>query len=177
MFKIGSSIKKEQVQLVRNGDIMEIWLTENGKELDSRLWKMESFTQESSKMISHMEKGFTSGHLEMFMKEIEKMEQWMEWESSSTSEKNGDTKVSTKMTKEMEMESSIKKMEPFTLEVLKKATFMDLDHSTQLMGKRSSNVVSGKMTNWRNNSEQNWPVMAAKNWLIAKNLIVFVFEL
>jgi hypothetical protein len=61
--------------------------------------------------------------------------------------KNGDTKVSTKMTEEMDQEFTIMKMEPFTLEHLKMATFMDLDHSTQLMGKRSSNVVCGKMVN------------------------------
>jgi hypothetical protein len=74
MFKIGSGIKKEQLQLVRNGDIMEIWLTEKRKELDGRLGKMESFTQESSKMIPYMEKGFTSGQMEMFMTEKRKTE-------------------------------------------------------------------------------------------------------
>ncbi len=120
---------------------------ENRKELDKRLGRMDLFTQESSKMISNMEKGFTSGHLEMFMKENMKMERGMEWESSSTSEKNGDMKVSTKMAKEMDQEFGIKKMETFTLEDLKTANVKDLDHSTQLMGKRSSNVVSGKMMN------------------------------
>ncbi len=49
--------------------------------------------------------------------------------------KNGDTKVSTKMTKDMDQESSIMKMEPFTLEVLRMAIFMDLDPSTQRMVK------------------------------------------
>ncbi len=60
MFKIGSGMNKEQIQLVRNGDVMEIWLTEKGKELDKRFGRMDLFTQESSKMIPYMEKGFTS---------------------------------------------------------------------------------------------------------------------
>ncbi len=120
---------------------------ENGKELDSRLLNMDSFTQESSKIISEMEKGFSSSQMEMLRKEIGKMERGMEWESASTSEKNGDTKVSSKMTKEMEMESTIMKMEPFTLEDLKKANVMDLEHTCQLMVRRSSNLVSGKMMN------------------------------
>ena len=126
---------------------MEIWLTEKRKELDKRLLMMDSFTQESSKMVSEMEKGFTSGQMEMFMMENGKMENQMEWESASTSEKNGDTKVSSKMTIIMEMESTIMKMEPFTLEDLKMAIITDLDHSTQLVGKQSSNLVSGKMMN------------------------------
>ncbi len=120
---------------------------ENGKELDKCLGKMDGFTQESSKMFSYMEKGFTSGHLEMFMMETMKMERRMEWESGSTSEKNGDTKVSSKMASIMDQEFTIKKMETFTLEDLKTANVTDLDHSTQLMGKRSSNVVSGKIMN------------------------------
>jgi hypothetical protein len=147
MFKIGSGIKKEQLQLVRNGDIMEIWLTEKRKELDSRLGKMDGFTQESSKMISYMDKGFTSGPMEKFMMETGKMERGMDWESGSTSEENGDMKVSSKMVKEMDQEFTIKKIETFTLEHLKMANVMDLDHSTQLMVKRSLNVVSGKMMN------------------------------
>jgi hypothetical protein len=147
MFKIGSGIKKEQIQLVRNGNIMEIWLMENRKEMDKCLGKMEIFTQESSKMISHMEKGFTSGQMEKFMKEIGKMEREKEWESHSTSEKNGDMKVSSKIADGMEMESTIMKMEPFTLEDLKMPIFTDLDHSCQLMVERSSNVVSGKRMN------------------------------
>ncbi len=59
MFKIRSGIKKEQMQLVY-GNIMEIWLMEKRKELDYCPGKMACFTQESSKMIAHMEKGFTS---------------------------------------------------------------------------------------------------------------------
>ncbi len=74
MFQIGSGIKKEHIQLVGNGDIMEIWLTENRKEVDKRLGRMDLFTQERSKMVPYMEKGFSSGHLEMFMMEIGKME-------------------------------------------------------------------------------------------------------
>ena len=60
MFKIRSGIKKEKTQLMGNGDIMEIWLMEKGKELDKRFGRMDLFTQESSKMIPYMEKGFTS---------------------------------------------------------------------------------------------------------------------
>jgi hypothetical protein len=147
MFKIGSGIEKEHSQLMGNGDIMEIWLMENREELDNCVLKMVLFTQESSKMVPYMEKGFTSCHQETFMMETLKMERDMEWESRSTSEKNGDTKVSSKIATIMEQELSITKMEPFTSEDLKNATFMDLDHSTQLMVKRSSNVVSGKMVN------------------------------
>jgi Tfp pilus assembly protein PilP len=80
------------------------------------------------------------------MKENMKMERGMEWESSSTSEKNGDMKVSSKMAKHTDQESSIKKMETFTLEDMRMANVMDLDQSTQLMVKKSSNVVSGKIT-------------------------------
>ncbi len=126
---------------------MEIWLTEKQKELDNRLGKVDLFTQESSKMMSDMEKGFTSGQMDMFMMEIGKTERGMEWESISTSEKNGDMKVSSKMTNGMETESTILKMETFTLEDLKKANVKDLDHSTQLMVERSSALVSGKMAN------------------------------
>jgi hypothetical protein len=126
---------------------MEIWLTEKRKELDSRLGKIESFTQASTKIMLHMEKGFTSGQMEMFMMENMKMERKMEWESGSTSEENGDMKVSSKMTVIMDQESSILKMEPFTLEDLRKTNVIDLDHSTQLMGKRSSNLVFGEMMN------------------------------
>ncbi len=87
MFKIGSGIKKEQTQLVWNWDIMEIWWKENRKELDKCLGKIKHFTQESSKMISYMEKGLPSSQMELFMMEIVKMEKQMEWESCSTSEK------------------------------------------------------------------------------------------
>ncbi len=126
---------------------MEIWLMEKQKELDNCLAKMASFTQESSKMMPDMEKELTSGQMELFMMEKMKMENQMEWESGSTSEKNGDMKVSSKMARDMDQEFTIKKMEPFTLEHSKMAIFTDLDHSTQLMGKRSSNVVSGKIMN------------------------------
>jgi hypothetical protein len=144
MFQIKSGIKKEKIQMVGNGDILEIWLMENWMELDKFFWKVECFTWESSKMMTDMETRLTSCQMELFMMESGKMERGMEWESRSTSEENGDMKVSTKMTKDMEQESSFLKMEPFTLEDLKMAFVKDLDHSTQLMGKRSSNVVSGK---------------------------------
>ncbi len=116
------------------------------KVLDKCLGRMEIFTQERSKMVPYMEKGFSSGQMELFMKEIGKMERKMEWESSSTSEKNGDMKVSSKMRKNMDQESTILKMEPFTLEDLRMTKVMDLEHTSQLMVKRSSTVVSGKIT-------------------------------
>ena len=111
------------------------------------IWEDGAFYSGEFKNDLQHGQGITSGQMEMFMKEIGKMESQMEWESCSISEENGDMKVSSKMTNGMELESTIIKMEPFTLEDLKMANFKDLEHSCQLMVKQSSNLVSGKMVN------------------------------
>ncbi len=72
------------------------------------------------------------------------MEWGMEWESCSTSGKSGDMKVKSKIGNGKEMEFSNNKMEIFTLEDSKMTNVTDLDQSTQLMVKRSSNLVAGK---------------------------------